>query len=56
MNLGIDFEHVFSCEKDKYAVKSILVNYKPGILDVDSPETRSVPMYSFVMTQFFLFV
>lgn len=27
MNLGIDFEHVFSCEKDKYAVKIILANY-----------------------------
>lgn len=45
MNLGIDFEHVFACEKDKYAVKSILANYKPGIL-YDDITTRDHSLLS----------
>lgn len=34
-NLGIDYEHVFSCEIDKYARKTIEANYKPSIIYED---------------------
>lgn len=32
MNLNIDVKHVFSSESDPFARKSLLANYKPGIL------------------------
>jgi DNA (cytosine-5)-methyltransferase 1 len=33
--LGISFEHSFSCEKDKYALQSIKANYKPEKIYTD---------------------
>jgi DNA (cytosine-5)-methyltransferase 1 len=44
-NLGINFEHVFSCEIDKYARDSIKANYKPGILyeDITTRDHSALP-------------
>jgi DNA (cytosine-5)-methyltransferase 1 len=44
-NLGINFEHVFSCEIDKYARRSIKANYEPGILyeDITTRDHSALP-------------
>jgi DNA (cytosine-5)-methyltransferase 1 len=44
-NLGINFEHVFSCEIDKYARQSIRANYEPGILyeDITTRDHSALP-------------
>lgn len=43
--LGIPFRHVFSCEKDKYAVESIKANYEPEIIfnDMTKRKISQVP-------------
>jgi DNA (cytosine-5)-methyltransferase 1 len=44
-NLKIPFQHVFACEKDKFARESILANYKPDILyeDITSRNHAELP-------------
>jgi DNA (cytosine-5)-methyltransferase 1 len=44
-NLNINFEHVFSCEIDKYARQSIRANYEPGILyeDITTRDHSALP-------------
>lgn len=44
-NLNIPFKHVFACEKDKFARKSIEANYKPEILyeDITTRNHKELP-------------
>ena len=43
--MGVEFEHVFSCESDKYAVKSIRANYNPGVIydDITTRDHSKLP-------------
>ena len=41
--LGIDYEHMFSSDIDKYARQSILANYTPNILYEDITKQRNLP-------------
>ena len=43
--MKIPFQHVFACEKDKFARESILANYKPDILyeDITSRNHAELP-------------
>ena len=43
--LKIPFEHVFSCEKDKYALESIRANYNPKIIyeDITTRDHKKLP-------------
>lgn len=41
--LKVPFKHLFSSEKDKYAIQSILANYKPETLYTDMTEKRELP-------------
>ena len=45
IQLGVEFEHVFSSEIDKFAIQSIKANYNPGILygDIMKRDVRDVP-------------
>lgn len=40
LQLGIPFEHSFSCEKDKYALQSIIANYHPKKIYTDISKRR----------------
>lgn len=42
-NLGIKYNHLFSCEIDKYARQSIIANYEPEQLFTDITESRTLP-------------
>jgi len=43
--LGIEYEHVFSSEIDKFAIQSLKANYSPGILygDITKRDVAEVP-------------
>ncbi len=41
--LKVNYRHMFSCEIDKYAIKSIKANYKPEIIYDDVRKERNLP-------------